>query len=140
MQYEWIVALHIISMVVWVSGLISNGILLGIIANTPSQATGPVVDRFRTWDKRITAPAEGLTWLFGITLIVMGGWMSDGWLHIKLLLVVVLSAVHGIQMVTLRKAANAEDVSSRLKLMKNSAWITLALVLLVIGLVELKPL
>jgi protoporphyrinogen IX oxidase len=46
--------------------------------------------------KVIINPAMIVTWLAGIWLIWQGGWISSGWLHGKLALVIALSAVHGL--------------------------------------------
>ena len=45
--------------------------------------------------KAIINPAMIVTWLAGLYLAWAGHWFSAGWLHGKLLLVVVLSGVHG---------------------------------------------
>ena len=46
-----------------------------------------------------------LAWILGITLAVKGAWFGAGWLSAKLVFVVALSAVHGVQTKTLRKLA-----------------------------------
>jgi putative membrane protein len=45
--------------------------------------------------KAIINPAMIVTWLSGLYLAWVGHWFSAPWLHGKLLLVVVLSGVHG---------------------------------------------
>jgi putative membrane protein len=45
--------------------------------------------------KAIINPAMIATWLAGIYLAWAGHWYLSGWLHVKFLLVLVLSAVHG---------------------------------------------
>jgi putative membrane protein len=45
--------------------------------------------------KAIINPAMILTWLLGLWLVWGGGFLSAGWLHLKVFLVVVLSGVHG---------------------------------------------
>ena len=55
------------------------------------------------WDRRVTNPALGLVWLLGLTLAWQGGWFSAHWLWAKLVLVTVLSALHGNQSATLRR-------------------------------------
>jgi putative membrane protein len=41
-------------------------------------------------------PAMGLTWLLGIVLVLQGGWLTAGWLHAKLIAVVVITVIHGL--------------------------------------------
>jgi len=45
--------------------------------------------------KAIINPAMGVSWLAGLYLAWSGHWFASGWLHWKLLLVIVLSGVHG---------------------------------------------
>ena len=33
--------------------------------------------------------------VIGLTLLYLGSWFSDGWMHAKLILVVLMSALHG---------------------------------------------
>jgi len=37
-----------------------------------------------------------VTWILGLVLILQGGFMTAGWLHAKLVLVIGMSALHGI--------------------------------------------
>jgi protoporphyrinogen IX oxidase len=45
--------------------------------------------------KAIINPAMIVTWLAGLYLAWSGHWFSSGWLQAKLVLVIVLSGVHG---------------------------------------------
>ena len=45
--------------------------------------------------KGIINPAMIVTWLVGLYLAWAGHWYLSGWFHLKLLLVLVMSAVHG---------------------------------------------
>jgi uncharacterized membrane protein len=49
-------------------------------------------------------------WAFGISLATSGGWFTYGWLQAKLVLVVLLSAVHGLQSGQIRRLTAATDV------------------------------
>src|ERR1700674_1037263 len=57
-------------------------------------------DTFKTMERRllriIINPAMIATWVLGLWLAWRGGWFTAGWLQAKLLLVVVLSGVHGL--------------------------------------------
>jgi protoporphyrinogen IX oxidase len=46
--------------------------------------------------KAIINPAMGATWILGLVLIWQGGWITSGWLHAKILLVLIMSGVHGV--------------------------------------------
>jgi putative membrane protein len=50
-------------------------------------------------------------WVLGLYLAIDGGWFRSGWLHGKLLLVIALSAVHGVLVKRTREFA--EDRNTR---------------------------
>jgi putative membrane protein len=50
-------------------------------------------------------------WVLGLYLAIDGGWFRSGWLHGKLLLVIALSAVHGVLVKRIREFA--EDRNTR---------------------------
>jgi putative membrane protein len=56
-------------------------------------------DTFKIMERRllkaIINPAMIVTWVLGLILVWQGGWYASGWLHAKVLLVLVLSGVHG---------------------------------------------
>jgi putative membrane protein len=45
--------------------------------------------------KVIMNPAMAVTWVLGLWLGWKGGWFGAGWLQVKILLVLVLSGLHG---------------------------------------------
>lgn len=69
-------------------------------------------ERFKVMERRllkaITTPAMVATWVLGIALAASIGAFSEGWLHVKLLLVIALSATHGM-MVRHLKAFAADE-------------------------------
>ena len=44
----------------------------------------------------IMTPAMIATWIFGILLVLQGGWLAAGWFHAKIALVLVLTVMHGL--------------------------------------------
>src|ERR1700744_978579 len=57
-------------------------------------------ETFKVMERRllraIINPAMIATWLLGLWLVWLGGWMAAHWLHLKLALVIVMSGVHGM--------------------------------------------
>ena len=49
--------------------------------------------------------ADAVTWVLGLYLVWDGGWYTSGWLHGKLLLVLVLSGLHGVYVRRLKEFA-----------------------------------
>jgi uncharacterized membrane protein len=46
-----------------------------------------------------------VVWALGLTLAMQGGWGSSGWLKLKFVCVLTLSALHGMQSGALRRIA-----------------------------------
>ena len=99
--YPWLKALHVASALVFVGGVI--GVAVFLAAASADFANAPLAQRIRRWDQAVTTPAMLLVWAFGLTLALSGGWMSGGWLQAKLVLVVIVSAIHGMQSGRLRR-------------------------------------
>jgi putative membrane protein len=96
--YEWIKAFHIISMVAWMAGMLYLPRLF--VYHCGAEAGSVQSETFKVMERRllkgIINPAMIATWVFGLSLIWMGGWMWAIWLHIKLALVIVMSGLHGM--------------------------------------------
>ena len=110
--YAWLKALHVAAAITFVAGVLGAAVFLA--APQPGHAeTARAVHR---WDCAVTTPAMLLVWTFGLTLALMGGWFHDGWLIAKLVFVVALSGVHGMQSAKLRRLAGgvAATAPSRL--------------------------
>lgn len=105
--YLWLKGLHVASVLLFIGGLIAETAFLAALpateALTPDQRHA--VSIVRAWDRRLTMPAMLLAWGLGLTLALMQGWVSAHWLQAKLVFVLALSALHGIQSGTLRRLA-----------------------------------
>ncbi len=102
--YLWAKALHLAAVIVFVGGTLATALLLTAMRTFPDQAA-PSAQALRGWDQIATVPAMMATWALGIGLDATGGWFLSGWLQAKLVLVFILSALHGIQSGRLRRAA-----------------------------------
>ncbi len=96
MLYEVLKALHIISVIAWMAGLLYLPRLFVYHAGT--EKGSPQSETFKVMERRlmrgIMNPAMILVWIFGLSLAWQGDWFRAGWLHTKLLLVVILTVVH----------------------------------------------
>ena len=100
-------ALHIISVVAWFAGLFYLPRLFIYRTEEADAAGKAMLDKMAfKLSKFIMLPAMLATWLFGILLIVQNpALMAFGWLHTKLLLVLLLSGYHGHTQVMRKKLA-----------------------------------
>jgi putative membrane protein len=96
--YHWILALHIIAMVAWMAGMLYLPRLF--VYHCDAEVGSVQSETFKTMERRllkgIVNPAMIATWLFGLTLVWLGDWLKAPWLHAKLVLVIVMSGVHGM--------------------------------------------
>jgi len=132
MDYSTLLALHLIAIVIWVGGLLVNGAILG---GKPEPET---IASLRRWNLRLVAPAMLLVWALGITLAVQGGWFKAPWLHAKFIFVLMLSALHGMQIGTLRRMV-ADPARKPPALVRSSATLVTVAVLVIVILAVMKP-
>ena len=95
--YLWIKSLHVISIIAWMAGLLY---LPRLFVYHCAAETGSVQsETFKVMERRllraIMTPAMILAWITGLTLAWQAGFFANGWFHLKLTLVLVLSASHG---------------------------------------------
>lgn len=109
MAYVWLKTLHVASVLIFVSGLVAQTLAVANLVN----ATRPMIEAMERWDRQVTTPALLATWLFGVTIAVMGAFVTSGWLLAKLAIVVGLSALHGIQAGQLRRSLNGQVATVR---------------------------
>jgi len=94
----WLKALHIIFMVTWFAGLFYLPRLY-VYHTMAEDEVGR--ERFKVMERKlyygITTPGAVLTWVFGIWMLFDYAWAvygSSGWLHAKLLLLVIMVGYH----------------------------------------------
>ncbi|WP_283195852.1 protoporphyrinogen oxidase HemJ [Rhizobium sp. AN80A] len=94
--YLWIKALHIIAVISWMAGLFYMPRLF--IYHTDAEPGSVQSETFKVMERRllkvIMNPAMMLTWIFGLYLSWSAYDFQGGWLHAKIGLVVLLTAVH----------------------------------------------
>ncbi|MGI9372678.1 MAG: protoporphyrinogen oxidase HemJ [Hyphomicrobiales bacterium] len=96
--YLWLKAFHIISVISWMAGLLYLPRLF--VYHTQVETGSGQSQTFKIMERRllkaIMTPAMLATWVFGLALLASGGVSLEGgiWIHIKLLLVIILSAFH----------------------------------------------
>jgi putative membrane protein len=96
-MYVWIKALHVIAVISWMAGMLYLPRLF--VYHCEAEKGSPQSETFKVMERRllkaIINPAMIVTWLAGLYLVWAGGWYLSGWFHAKLLLVLIMSAVHG---------------------------------------------
>ena len=97
MLYLWLKAFHVIAIIAWMAGMLYLPRLFVYHSETPKGSIQS--DTFKIMERRllkaIINPAMIVAWALGLYLVWEGGWYASGWLHAKVLLVLILSGFHG---------------------------------------------
>lgn len=95
--YLWVKAGHIIFVIFWMAGLFMLPRFF-----VYHQESAPGSEEERRWIERedrllriILKPSLVVVWLFGLALALDTGAFEQGWFHLKLAVVLLLSAYHG---------------------------------------------
>jgi putative membrane protein len=95
--YPWLKALHVIAIIAWMAGMLYLPRLF--VYHCDAEPGSRQSETFKLMERRllvvIVNPAMIATWVLGLWLAWTGGWYAVGWLQAKVVLVLVLSAVHG---------------------------------------------
>ena len=139
-MYEWIKALHVIAIISWMAGMLYLPRLF--VYHCDAEIGSRQSETFKVMERRllkaIMTPAMIVTWLAGLYLAWSGHWLSSGWLHVKLLLVILLSAVHGFFSRCVRNFAADRNIRSH-KFFRIINEIPTVLMIIIVILVVVKP-
>src|SRR5579864_5060757 len=96
--YPWIKAFHVMAVIAWMAGMLY---LPRLFVYHCDAASGSVQsETFKVMERRllrgITNPAMVVSWALGLWMVYQGGWLAAHWFQSKLLLVIALSAIHGM--------------------------------------------
>jgi putative membrane protein len=139
-MYEWIKALHIIAVITWMAGMLYLPRLF--VYHCEAEIGSKQSETFKIMERRllkvIINPAMIATWLAGLYLAWAGHWFSAGWLHAKLVLVLVLSGVHGFFSRCVKDFAAERNRRSH-KFYRIINEVPIILMILIVILVVVKP-
>jgi putative membrane protein len=113
-MYEWLKAVHVLAVISWMAGMLY---LPRLMVYHVDAAPGSVQsETFKIMERRllkgIMNPAMIVTWVLGLYLAWAAFGFKGGWLHGKILLVVLLSGVHGYLVGRVRDFANDRNTKS----------------------------
>ena len=138
---DWVKALHVISVISWMAGLLYLPRLF--VYHAGAEKGSIQSETFKIMERRlyrgITTPAMIATWVFGLWMVFAGmvDW-STGWPYVKAAFVIGLSGFHGFLGRNLRNFANDANTKS-VKFFRSINEIpTLVMVVVVIAVI-VKP-
>jgi putative membrane protein len=137
---DWFLALHIIAVIAWMSGMLYLPRLM--VYHTQTLPGTPESERFKVMERKllygITNPAMIAVWILGPLLAWLTGAYLDTWLQIKFVLVLAMSGVHGFLTARVRDfARDANTRSERFYRILNE--VPAVLMVLIVILVVVKP-
>lgn len=141
MLYLWLKAFHVISVISWMAGMLYLPRLF--VYHCDAAPGSDASERFKVMEWRlyrfIMSPAMIATWVFGGSMVAMDpSIFSQGWFHLKLLLVLLMSAVHGIYGGWLK--AFARDANTRTpKTFRIANEVPTLLMIVIVIMVIVKP-
>ena len=139
--YLWVKAFHIIFVIALMAGLlIYPRYKLHQLKSKPGdelfETMKEASDRLR---RIILNPSLVIVWVLGITMIVLNqSLLSVGWMHTKLLLVLILSGLHGY-FIGMGKKIDRGDVAPSAKTLKMLNEVPFVIMIAVVLLAVLKP-
>jgi putative membrane protein len=96
--YLWLKSLHIFMVIAWMAGMLYLPRLF--VYHADAAVGSKESETFKVMERRllrgIMNPAMIVAMIAGLWMAISGGWMVAGWMHAKLALVLVMSAVHGL--------------------------------------------
>jgi putative membrane protein len=97
-MYDWVKAFHIIAVIAWMAGMLYLPRLF--VYHCLAESGSAQSETFKVMERRllkaIINPAMIATWVLGIWLAWYGEWYRAGWLQTKVVLVLAMSALHGL--------------------------------------------
>lgn len=139
-MYEWVLVAHVISFIAWMAGLLYLPRLF--VYHTEAEVGSDKSETFKVMERRllkaIMTPAMISTWIFGLWLMVIGGFYADGWFHVKLTLVVCISAFHMACAKWVRAFANDENDKTQ-RYFRIANEVPTVLMIVIVILVIVKP-
>jgi protoporphyrinogen IX oxidase len=110
---DWILALHILAVIAWMSGMLYLPRLF--VYHSEQRVGSETSEQLKIWEKnllrRIVTPAMLAVWVLGLILGWVTGAYADTWLQIKLVFVLALSGLYGFFATSVRRFAN--DANTR---------------------------
>jgi protoporphyrinogen IX oxidase len=105
--YPWLKALHVIAVIAWMAGMLYLPRLF--VYHCEAEIGSKQSETFKLMEHRLLSviinPAMVASWGLGLWLAWDGGWYAAGWLQAKVVLVLILSALHGVFVRCVRELA-----------------------------------
>jgi len=97
-MYLWVKAFHLVAVIAWMAGMLYLPRLF--VYHAAAEPGSEKSETFKVMEHRllryIMTPAMIVTWVLGMVLLIQGHWLGAGWFHAKIVLVLVMTVLHGL--------------------------------------------
>jgi putative membrane protein len=141
-HYLWFKAIHLIAVISWMAGMLYLPRLY--VYHVTAKKGGELSETLKIMERRllrfIMNPAMIITWILGLTLIATNTSVmtSGGWMHAKLLLVVIMSGMH-MALAVWRKQFERDVNTHSQKFFRIMNEVPTVLLVIIVILVIVKP-
>lgn len=139
-MYEWIKALHVIAVISWMAGFLYLPRLF--VYHCDAKSGSYHSETLKVMERRllraIMNPAMIVAWGAGLYLIHEGGWITEGWMHVKLSCLVLLTIVH-MALSKWRKAFELDQNKKPQKFFRIINEVPAVLMVIIVIMVIVKP-
>lgn len=134
MYMQWLKVLHLVGGIVWLGASVAVGL---VAAAAAADEQSKVAGLARRVARRVVTPGLALAFIGGLTMLALGwgAYARAGWMHAKLLVVIIAAGLHGALSAKLRKAAEGQQVSG----LAGLSYAFLVLLTLIVVLVLMGP-
>ncbi|HEY0210530.1 CopD family protein [Acerihabitans sp.] len=142
MSFMLIKSLHLVAFTLWIGGMLLLAVAMTAWKKTPAAERAPglrIFSAVQRFNQTLTLPAMILTWISGVALTLMGNWPPSASLIVKVIFVLALSALHGMQSGSFRRSLGRGELKAPSLLRHAVTFILVALIACVL-LIVLEPL
>ncbi len=136
----WLKSLHVISIIAWMAGLLYLPRLF--VYHCTAAKGSELADTLETMERRllkaIMTPAMLASWVFGFWLAMRMGFFTEGWFHVKLFLVILMTVFH-FMTAKWRKDFEADNNKRSQRFYRFANEVPTVLMIVIVILVILKP-
>src|SRR6187431_3078056 len=139
-MYEWIKAFHIIAVIAWMAGMLYLPRLF--VYHAEAEVGSKQSETFKVMERRllrgIINPSMMVVWVLGLWMAWDAPWYDELWLQLKVVCVLILSALHGFLTRWMKDFAADRNTHSA-KFYRIINEVPAVLIVFIVLLVVLKP-
>ena len=138
--YSWLRALHVIAVIAWMAGMLYLPRLY--VYHAAAKPGSELSETFKVMERRllrgIVNPAMIATWVLGLLLAWLGHHWTEGWIHAKVALLILMQLLHAA-FARWRRQFEADDNRHSQRFYRVANELPTLLLIAIVLLAMLKP-